>query len=230
MGPAASRRHDEAHGVGDDRRGAGAGPGHPRPAGQDLRGTRPRVRRHRGAATDAPASTCRRRSRSSRPTRSIRLGWRRSPPSTRPSTGRSPTRSRSPSRRCTTSLTPVQRRAVADWMRTHRPGGHGGIRSREAPSVLGCGGPSGPRVLTHGRSPSGCAPRRGRRPPGRDGGRVPRPARARRHRRRDGERGLAALRRGRFDVVLLDVMLPGVDGLEVCRRIRAAPEWRRCRS
>jgi two-component system, OmpR family, phosphate regulon response regulator OmpR len=41
----------------------------------------------------------------------------------------------------------------------------------------------------------------------------------------DGERGLAALRRGRFDVVLLDVMLPGVDGLEVCRRIRAAPEW-----
>jgi DNA-binding response OmpR family regulator len=41
----------------------------------------------------------------------------------------------------------------------------------------------------------------------------------------DGERGLAALRRGRFDLVLLDVMLPGVDGLEVCRRIRAAPEW-----
>jgi two-component system, OmpR family, response regulator len=41
----------------------------------------------------------------------------------------------------------------------------------------------------------------------------------------DGERGLAALHRGRFDVVLLDVMLPGVDGLEVCRRIRAAPEW-----
>jgi DNA-binding response OmpR family regulator len=41
----------------------------------------------------------------------------------------------------------------------------------------------------------------------------------------DGERGLAALRRGRFDVVLLDVMLPGVDGFEVCRRLRAAPEW-----
>jgi DNA-binding response OmpR family regulator len=40
----------------------------------------------------------------------------------------------------------------------------------------------------------------------------------------DGERGLAALRRGRFDVVLLDVMLPGIDGFEVCRRLRAAPE------
>jgi two-component system, OmpR family, phosphate regulon response regulator OmpR len=41
----------------------------------------------------------------------------------------------------------------------------------------------------------------------------------------DGERALAALRRGRVDVVLLDVMLPGIDGFEVCRRIRAAPEW-----
>ena len=40
----------------------------------------------------------------------------------------------------------------------------------------------------------------------------------------DGPRGLAALRKERFDVVLLDIMLPGPDGLEVCRRIRAAPE------
>src|SRR5262249_20695216 len=39
----------------------------------------------------------------------------------------------------------------------------------------------------------------------------------------DGERGLAALRKGRFDVVLLDVMLPGADGFEVCRRLRATP-------
>src|SRR5216110_3448398 len=40
----------------------------------------------------------------------------------------------------------------------------------------------------------------------------------------DGERGLGLLRRGRFDVVLLDVMLPGTDGFEVCRRLRATPE------
>jgi DNA-binding response OmpR family regulator len=37
----------------------------------------------------------------------------------------------------------------------------------------------------------------------------------------DGERGLALVRQRPFDVVLLDLMLPGLDGLEVCRRIRA---------
>jgi DNA-binding response OmpR family regulator len=37
----------------------------------------------------------------------------------------------------------------------------------------------------------------------------------------DGERGLRELAERHFDVVLLDVMLPGIDGLEVCRRLRA---------
>jgi len=37
----------------------------------------------------------------------------------------------------------------------------------------------------------------------------------------DGARGLAALEQSSFDAVLLDVMLPGIDGLEVCKRIRA---------
>ncbi len=37
----------------------------------------------------------------------------------------------------------------------------------------------------------------------------------------DGARGLAALANATFDVVLLDVMLPGIDGFEVCRQIRA---------
>jgi DNA-binding response OmpR family regulator len=41
----------------------------------------------------------------------------------------------------------------------------------------------------------------------------------------DGPRGLVALRKTRPDLVLLDLMLPGMDGLEVCRKIRATSEW-----
>ena len=36
----------------------------------------------------------------------------------------------------------------------------------------------------------------------------------------DGEHGLADAARQRPDLVLLDLMLPGLDGLEVCRRLR----------
>lgn len=38
-----------------------------------------------------------------------------------------------------------------------------------------------------------------------------------------GVQALALLERERIDVVLLDVMMPGVDGFEVCRRIKASP-------
>src|SRR5215469_6845394 len=37
----------------------------------------------------------------------------------------------------------------------------------------------------------------------------------------DGERALEAFRETRPDLILLDLMLPGVDGIDVCRQIRA---------
>ena len=37
----------------------------------------------------------------------------------------------------------------------------------------------------------------------------------------DGPEGLAKALSGRFDLILLDVMLPGLDGFEICNRIRA---------
>jgi len=39
----------------------------------------------------------------------------------------------------------------------------------------------------------------------------------------DGESALAQLRDGPFDLVVCDIMMPGMDGYEVCRRLRADP-------
>jgi DNA-binding response OmpR family regulator len=41
----------------------------------------------------------------------------------------------------------------------------------------------------------------------------------------DGEDALAAVRAHRPVAVVLDVGLPGMDGVEVCRRLRAADDW-----
>jgi DNA-binding response OmpR family regulator len=37
----------------------------------------------------------------------------------------------------------------------------------------------------------------------------------------DGQEALASFEQGEFDLVVLDIMLPKLDGLEVCRRLRA---------
>lgn len=42
----------------------------------------------------------------------------------------------------------------------------------------------------------------------------------------DGEEGLAAARRERPDVMLLDLAMPAMDGWELCRRLRRDPRTR----
>lgn len=44
-------------------------------------------------------------------------------------------------------------------------------------------------------------------------------------RERDGLAALRAVSDERFDLVLLDLMLPGADGWDVCRQLRAQPEY-----
>ncbi|WP_454255922.1 response regulator transcription factor [Pseudomonas sp. Marseille-Q8238] len=41
----------------------------------------------------------------------------------------------------------------------------------------------------------------------------------------DGEQGLRLLEQGGWDALILDLMLPGVDGLEICRRARAMTRY-----
>lgn len=43
---------------------------------------------------------------------------------------------------------------------------------------------------------------------------------------RDGDEALLRLAEEEFDLAILDWMLPGTSGIEICRRIRAAPETR----
>jgi two-component system OmpR family response regulator len=41
----------------------------------------------------------------------------------------------------------------------------------------------------------------------------------------DGEQALWMAQAAPFDAIVLDVMLPGIDGFEVCRRLRASEVW-----
>ena len=41
----------------------------------------------------------------------------------------------------------------------------------------------------------------------------------------DGAEGLRVFQRGKFDLVVLDLMLPGMDGVSVCQKLRALPGY-----
>ena len=46
----------------------------------------------------------------------------------------------------------------------------------------------------------------------------------------DGEVALLAIEEHEPDLVCLDVMMPGMDGIEVCQRLRERPSMPACRS
>jgi DNA-binding response OmpR family regulator len=41
-----------------------------------------------------------------------------------------------------------------------------------------------------------------------------------------GEEALESISKEKPDLILLDIMLPGIDGFEVCEIVRLNPEWR----
>jgi two-component system alkaline phosphatase synthesis response regulator PhoP len=43
---------------------------------------------------------------------------------------------------------------------------------------------------------------------------------------KDGEEAMAEISRAAPDLVLLDVMMPKIDGFSICQQIRANPEWK----
>ena len=45
---------------------------------------------------------------------------------------------------------------------------------------------------------------------------------------RTGEDALWMAQAAEYDAIVLDLMLPGIDGVEVCRRLRAEASGRRC--
>lgn len=44
-----------------------------------------------------------------------------------------------------------------------------------------------------------------------------------------GEEALESISKENPDLILLDIMLPGIDGFEICEIIRLNPEWRNTR-
>jgi DNA-binding response OmpR family regulator len=41
----------------------------------------------------------------------------------------------------------------------------------------------------------------------------------------DGDNGIAKAEAEQYDLIILDLMLPGLDGLEICRRLRSKPRY-----
>ena len=44
----------------------------------------------------------------------------------------------------------------------------------------------------------------------------------------DGETALKKIKKGQYDLVILDLMLPGIQGMELCRILRSDPKTPAC--
>ena len=42
----------------------------------------------------------------------------------------------------------------------------------------------------------------------------------------DGNAGWTQITSQHYDLIILDIMLPGIDGLEICRRLRSQPAYK----
>ncbi len=43
---------------------------------------------------------------------------------------------------------------------------------------------------------------------------------------KDGQEALEILKKEKIDLIITDVMMPRIDGLELCKRVKADPRWK----
>ncbi|MFA5033147.1 MAG: response regulator [bacterium] len=45
---------------------------------------------------------------------------------------------------------------------------------------------------------------------------------------KDGKQALNIMKKDKIDLIITDMMMPGMDGLELCRRVKNEPLWKSC--
>ncbi|MDD2891321.1 MAG: response regulator [bacterium] len=45
---------------------------------------------------------------------------------------------------------------------------------------------------------------------------------------KDGKQALYIMKKNKMDLIIADMMMPAMDGLELCRRVKSEPLWKTC--